>query len=60
MMLSTSLILSMFLMIPFPIIAILDKSFFTILFIVFSSIISDIIVPGLLLNVDFVIIGIKT
>ena len=52
------LITSIFLIIPLPIIEILERSFFTMLFIVFSYIISEITVPGLLLNVDFVIIGI--
>src|SRR5699024_7783211 len=49
---------SIFLIIPVLITEILDISFFTILFIVFSSFIYDMIVPALLLNVDFVIIGI--
>ena len=43
---------------PFPIIEILETSFLTTLLIVFSSMISEITVPGLLLKVDFVIIGI--
>ena len=47
-----------FLIIPLPIIATLDTSFFIILLTVFSSIFSDIIVPGLSLKLDFVIIGI--
>ena len=47
-----------FLIIPLPTIEILDISFWITLFIVFSSIISVIIVPALLLKVDLVMIGI--